>query len=109
MEEAGLDFNDASEGVVLDHAPDSLQGWHERKLGRTTGEDVGMVRQVSEDRLVGGQIDAEGFLAHDVFAGLDRSAVDLLVQVVRHGDVDGFNVGVCQELAIVVGHLLDGI
>jgi hypothetical protein len=53
----------------------------------------------------GGEVDAEGFLGEEVFAGGEDVAIELLMQIVRDGHVDHVDVGVGEE-RLVVGRLL---
>ncbi len=102
---AGVDLDDPAEGPLLDHPPDSLGRREEDPLRRTPHEAVRMLLDGNQDRGVGRQVDAEGFLAHQVFARLDRGEVELLVQIVRHRHVDRLDLVVGQEFAIVARHL----
>ena len=45
---------------------------------------------------------------HEMFAGLDGRTAHLLVQVMRHGDVHGFDGRIGQQLAVVLRELPDG-
>ena len=44
-----------------------------------------------QDGLVGGKIDPEWFFSQQMLAGMDRLGVDLLVLVVRHGNIYCFD------------------
>jgi hypothetical protein len=60
-------------------------------------------RDLVEDRAVGGLVDAERLLAQQMLACAQHVDVDLLVQVVGHGDVDGVDVVTADQLGGVVG------
>jgi hypothetical protein len=61
----------------------------------SSGRQVGRDRAV--DRLVRRQVDAERLLAQQVLPRLEDGDVDLLVQVVRDGAVDGLDLVVVQQ------------
>ena len=105
VEEAGLHLDDSPERASSIIRPIR---WSAGKKGNSEEHRTktsAWRADASEDRIVGRLVDTERLLAHQVLACLDGSAVELLVQMVRHGDVDGLHVGIRQQLPIVVGHL----
>ena len=66
-----------------------------------------MLGDAVSDRPVGRQVNAKRLLGHEMLAGLNRCAANLLVQMMRHGDVHRFHVRIGQQLAVVVGELPD--
>ena len=72
-------------------------------LARAAGEDARSASSAATIRRAGGEVDAERLLAQEVLAGRDRVEVELLVQVVRDGEVEDVEVGVLEQRAAVVG------
>ena len=82
-----------------DEAPDLLAARVERELGRAAHEQVGVAADLGVDRVVRGAVDAERLLAEQVLPGAQDVAEDLLVEVVRDGDVH--RVDVVEDLGVV--------
>ncbi len=89
-------LEDTAEAAIGEPARDRLAARVERKLRRAAHEQPRRDRPV--DRRVRGQVDPERLLAEQVLARLEHGDVDLLVQVVRHGAVDRFDLVVGEEL-----------
>ena len=99
VQEAGVDLDDLPERLLLDHAA-RVAAWPGRTgSGRCSGRRRrGCRRIASYDGVVGRLVDPERLFAQEVFAGGDDVGVERLVQVVRHGAVDGVDVGIGQQL-----------
>src|SRR3954447_5145397 len=76
-------------------------------LARAADEDVARLDRL-DDAAAGGEVDAERLLAQEVLAGRDRVEVELLVQVVRDREVEDVEVGVVQQMAVIVGRDAQG-
>lgn len=105
--EARDDFEDASDRAGLREFEGALGAGEEGHLGTATDEAAaGLGGGV--DAAGGGEVDAEGFLGEEVFAGGEDVAIQLLMQVVRDGHVDHVDVRVGEERLIVGGLLRAG-
>ena len=59
----------------------------------------GCASSASTIRVAGGEVDPERLLRQEVLAGRDRVEVELLVEVVGHGEVEDVDVGVVEQVA----------
>ena len=84
----------------------TLGAGEKRHLARDSHERVTRVDRC-DDVLRSGEIDAEGLLSEEVDAGLRNGDVQLLVQVVRHSQVQHVDVVTSDELTPVLGECLD--
>ena len=87
VQEAGIDLDDPAEAPGLDHlrrsaARPERKGTPRSSARKPPGARAAQARIAS----LAAQVDAERLFAHQVLTGLDGRAVDLSVQVVRHGD-----------------------
>src|SRR5215207_1661143 len=89
--------------AVPDPARDLLPARVERELRRAADEEIGVRLHLRENRLVRGEVDAEGLLPEQVLPGLERGEVDLLMEVVRDGAVHGLYGFVLEHLAVIAG------
>ena len=85
---------------VRDRLVGELRAGEERHLARAAREDAGGL-DGGDDPLGGGEVDAERLLAQEVLAGRDRVEVELLVQVVRDGEVEDVDRVVLEQVAAV--------
>ncbi len=93
----------APETALADEPRHLLAAGKERQLGRAPNEKVGMLPDLGVDGGVRREVDPERLLAEQVLPGPKTGDVDLLVEVVRHCDVDGVDRFVREHLP-VVGH-----
>ena len=84
-----------------DPAPHALPSGVERKLRGAADEQLGVCVDLRADRPVRGQVDAERLLAQQVLPGSKAGGVDLLVEMVRDGAIDGLDRVVREQLAVV--------
>jgi len=91
----------APEATLADEPRHLLAAGIKGKLGRAPDEQFGMRGDLGVDRCVGREVDPERLLAEQVLAGAQARDVDLLVQVVRHCDVDGLDRVVLEHLPVV--------
>ena len=101
MEEQRAHLDHPAEAPLADPPRDLLAARVEGELRRAADEELRVAGELGEDRLVRGPVDAERLLAEQVLAGLQRRRVDLLVEVVRDGAVDGLDALVREQLAVV--------
>ena len=101
VEKPGCQLDDPSQGAGIEQAAALLHGGEEGKLRRAAHEQVGPGGGRGEDRPIGRQVDPERFFAHQVLAGRDRRHIDLGVEVVRQGHVDGVDLGMGEQLAVI--------
>src|SRR5689334_9250748 len=59
------------------------------------------------DVMIGGQINAKGLLAEQVFARLNNIDVEPLMQIVWHSTVDGIDLRAAQQIVIVLSDNLE--
>ena len=105
MQETGIDLDNAAERTPVDGLADALGGGKEGPLRGTPEEDVGLGAPSVQDGGVGGQVEAQRFLAEQVFAAVDGRATDLLVQMMGYGDINSVHGWVGDQLAIIVSAL----
>ena len=101
MEKQRPHLDRAPETALADEPRHLLAAGIERQLGRAPDEKVGMLRDLYVDGRVRREVDPERLLAEQVLPGPKTGDVDLLVEVVRHCDVDGFDRFVRKDLAVV--------
>ena len=101
------DFEDAADGAGLRELEGALRTREEGHL-RTAAHEATAGLGRGMDATGGGEVDAEGFLGEEVFAGGKDVAIQLLMQVVRDGHVDHVDVGVGEQSLIVGGLLRAG-
>ncbi len=100
--EAGADFEQAAELRFAQIFPDLLRAGEEGKLRRAADEAPLLHARVANG--AGGlEIDAERLLREQIFAGGEHVEVDLLVQMMRHGDVDDVDLLAAQHFVVVAG------
>jgi len=105
--EARDDFEDAADGTGLRELEGALSAREEGHLGATAHEATASLGG-GMDAAGGGEVDAEGFLGEEVFAGGEDVAIQLLMQVVRDGHVDHVDVRVGEQRLIVGGLMRAG-
>ncbi len=101
VQESRAHLEHAPVAALGDPAPDALSSRVEGKLRGAADEELGMRRDLRADRPVRRQVDAERLLAEQVLPGPEAGRVDLLVEVVRDGAVDGLDRVVREELPVV--------
>ena len=112
MQEGVLDLDQLAERAGADRVVGELGAREVGHLARAAGEDAGARSSAATIRRAGAEVDPERLLAQEVLAGRDRLEVELLVQVVRDGEVEDVEVGVLEQRAAVVGeqpHALDAL
>ncbi len=111
VQERVLDLDQLAERAGADRVVGELGAGEVGHLARAAGEDVRGLDRL-DDAAAGGEVDAERLLAQEVLAGVDGLEVELLVQVVRDGEVEDVEVGVLEQRVAVVGqqpHALDAL
>ena len=101
VEEERAHLEDAPEAAFRDPAGHPLSAGVERQLRGAAHEQVGVSVDLGRDRLERREVDPEGLLAEEVLAGPEDGRVELLVQVVGDGAVDGLHGIVGEELPVV--------
>ena len=108
MEKTGVDFDDGTEEIGFKELSDALHGRIEGKFRTAADGHFRMSFDAFHDGIVGFFVDTERFFPQQMTAGSDDVAVDLLVEVVRYGTVNGFDFRIGKELMIIVSDLFDG-
>jgi hypothetical protein len=103
VQERVLGLDDLPERARADVLVRELGAGEVGHLARAAGEDVRALGQRGDDAPRGREVDPERLLAHEVLAGRDRVEVELLVQVVRHGEVEHVQLRVLQQAPPVIG------
>ena len=101
MEEERAHLDHAAEAPLADPPGGLLAARVEGQLRRAADEQLGVECDLRVDRLVRGEVDAEGLLAEQVLAGAQRCGEDLLVEVVGNRAVDDLDALIREQLAIV--------
>lgn len=101
MIESSLDLNDLAELAALGPLDHLLAGGEERELAGAAAEDLRMIFEGFQNRIVLCFVHAERLFAHQVLSGVDDVTVDLLMQNVRDRAVDSFNVLTGQQIVII--------
>ena len=109
MQEACGDIEDCSELVFFDGGDDLLHGGKERKLRGAADYQARMPRYFIYDGLVGFPVDTKGLFAEQVLARSEYVDIELLVQVVWNGAIDGVYVAALKEFSVVGGTQCYGI
>ena len=99
--EAGAHVQDIAERTGCRVGVGALRPGIEGELARHTHEGIGALDGL-DDATRGGQVDPEGLLAEEVAPRRNGGHVDLLVQLVGHGDIEHVDAVVLDELAPVV-------
>jgi hypothetical protein len=106
VEEAVADREDLAERAGLGSGDGALHAGKKRELGGDAHKAAEFVAFVA-DAAGGGEVDAEGFLGEEVFAGAKHVEVEGLVEVVRHGDVNHIDVGAGEKHAVIGVEVFD--
>ena len=101
MQESGLDLDDLAQMPRADEIDNPLRARIVGQLGRAPDEALGMRVDGGHDAGVRRRIDPEGFFPEQVLSRRQDIGVDVVVQVVRHGAVDGLHVVIGQKGAVV--------
>ena len=101
MQERGAHLDDPPEPSRLHRFEDAQGSRPERELARAADEQLGRARGDVRDRPARGCVDPERLLGEEMLAGAEDLDVELLVQVVRDGAVDGVDVGAREQLVHV--------
>ena len=103
MQEAVAGLDDGPERTRPHVVDRPLRPREERHLAGHAHEALGMLGDGREHRGRGIRVDTERLLGEEALACPDHIAVDLLVQVVPHRDVDDVDRVVCKEFGVVGG------
>ena len=101
MPEARAHVEDVTERTRLRVSEGALSARIEGELARHAHEGVRGING-AHDALGRGQVDAEGLLAEEVSPRRRGSGVDLLVQLMRHSDVEDIDRVIVDQVAPVV-------
>lgn len=109
MQKPGLHFDDLAETFLAYETQQLLRARIEGELGGAAHPRLWMRLYLGQNALVSDKVNAERFLAQQVFSGLNDVHVQFFMQVVRHGAVDGLNVVGVEQVVTVCGGYMNAV
>ena len=106
VEERTPHFEEAAEGAAAGQLKRALGAGEKRELRRDADEAAELGGFIA-DAAGGREVDAERLLGEEIFAGAEHVEVERFVDMVRHGDVNGVDVGPGEEHAVIGVEMAD--
>ena len=106
VQERATHFEQATEGAAAGQLKRALGAGQKGELRRDADEAAEFVGLVP-DAAGGGEVEAEGFLGEEIFAGAEHVEVERFVDMVRHGDINGVDVGPGKKHAVIGVEMAD--
>ena len=107
VEETGMDFQHAAQLASAHEFNGLLCAGGEGEF-RTHAHEAAAGLGGVRDAPCCGEVNAEGFFGKQILSGSKHVAVNLLVQMMRHGDIDGVDILAREQFAMVGGSQLHG-
>ncbi len=101
MAKTGSKFDDLTKFTLFDHLDDTLRSGKEWEFAGASNDHLLVFSAGSKDVFGSGEVNTERLLSKQVLPGSDAVNVDLLVEIVGDGAVDGFDAWIAEKFFVV--------